>query len=361
MAEPLIHKLLTSMFVAKEEDMPIVFDIKTKALANKKRYHVTTFKSIFSLATFLNPHFTFYSFVRTPPPETWRSRSQRWSCSRQLLISLMMSSSILYSTDDVDMRDRLAKTKWWVRHDQLSRGLRRRWEWIRRGRHVWESAEDRWDGDDCPLVSRLRVGRRPLRWRWLPTCLNQRLRSRSQHIQCWSCLVGHNISNVGRACSSHPGERTHDRNLISAVSEIRTHNPLIDSPSCYYWAITALTVSEIFDSNLWPWKFRSRWQCHNICGNFIRSINVVSRLFALTLTVSKTQSFQNFDWKFRPKSIRSGVIRGQISNSLSVVSPIFALILTVPRNSHLKIADLRSRSRCVCECVRDILTKLLIE
>ena len=70
MAEPLIHKLLTSMFVAKEENMPIVFDIKTKALANKKRYHVTTLKSIFSLATFLNPHFTFYSFVRTPPPET---------------------------------------------------------------------------------------------------------------------------------------------------------------------------------------------------------------------------------------------------------------------------------------------------
>ena len=128
---------------------------------------------------------------------------------------------------------------------------------------------------------------------------------------------------------SKSGEQAHDRNLISAVSGIRTHNSLIDSPSCYHWAITALTVSEIFDSNLRPWKFRSRWQCHNICGNSIRSINVVSRLFALALTVSKIQSFQNFDWKFRPKSIRSGVIRGQISNSLSVVSPIFALILTV--------------------------------
>ena len=35
--------------------------------------------------------------------------------------------------------------------------------------HVWESAEDRWDGDDCPLVS----------------------------TSVWE--IGHNISNVGRA------------------------------------------------------------------------------------------------------------------------------------------------------------------
>ena len=29
-----------------------------------------------------------------------------------------------------------------------------------------------------------------------------------------------------------PGERAHDRNLISAVCGIRTHNLLIDSPTC---------------------------------------------------------------------------------------------------------------------------------
>ena len=35
------------------------------------------------------------------------------------------------------------------------------------------------------------------------------------------------------------GERAHDRNKISAVGGIRTHNLLIDSPACYRWAITA--------------------------------------------------------------------------------------------------------------------------
>ena len=35
-------------------------------------------------------------------------------------------------------------------------------------------------------------------------------------------------------------ERAHDRNLISAVGGIRTHNLLIDSPACYHWAINAL-------------------------------------------------------------------------------------------------------------------------
>ena len=33
---------------------------------------------------------------------------------------------------------------------------------------------------------------------------------------------------------SQPGERAHDRYLISAVSGIRTHNILIDSPACYH-------------------------------------------------------------------------------------------------------------------------------
>ena len=33
---------------------------------------------------------------------------------------------------------------------------------------------------------------------------------------------------------SNPGERAHDRNLISAVSGIRTHNLLIDNPACYH-------------------------------------------------------------------------------------------------------------------------------
>ena len=31
-----------------------------------------------------------------------------------------------------------------------------------------------------------------------------------------------------------PGERAHDRNLISAVVGIGTHNLLIDSPACHY-------------------------------------------------------------------------------------------------------------------------------
>ena len=31
-----------------------------------------------------------------------------------------------------------------------------------------------------------------------------------------------------------PGERVHDRNLISAVGMIRTHNLLINSPACYH-------------------------------------------------------------------------------------------------------------------------------
>ena len=30
------------------------------------------------------------------------------------------------------------------------------------------------------------------------------------------------------------GERAHDRNLISAVGGIRTHNLLIDCPACYH-------------------------------------------------------------------------------------------------------------------------------
>ena len=33
---------------------------------------------------------------------------------------------------------------------------------------------------------------------------------------------------------STPGERAHDRNLISAVYGIRTHNLLIDSTACYH-------------------------------------------------------------------------------------------------------------------------------
>ena len=41
---------------------------------------------------------------------------------------------------------------------------------------------------------------------------------------------------------SKSGERAHDRYLISAVSEIRTHNLLIDSPACYHRANTAFTV-----------------------------------------------------------------------------------------------------------------------
>ena len=31
---------------------------------------------------------------------------------------------------------------------------------------------------------------------------------------------------------SKPGERAHDRNLISAVGGIRTHNLVVDSPAC---------------------------------------------------------------------------------------------------------------------------------
>ena len=37
-----------------------------------------------------------------------------------------------------------------------------------------------------------------------------------------------------------PGERAHDRNLISAVGGIRTHNLSINSHACYHWAIAAL-------------------------------------------------------------------------------------------------------------------------
>ena len=33
---------------------------------------------------------------------------------------------------------------------------------------------------------------------------------------------------------SKPGERAHDRNLISAVIGIRTHNLLVDSPACFH-------------------------------------------------------------------------------------------------------------------------------
>ena len=33
---------------------------------------------------------------------------------------------------------------------------------------------------------------------------------------------------------SKPGERAHDRNLISVVGAIRTHNLLINSPACYH-------------------------------------------------------------------------------------------------------------------------------
>ena len=37
---------------------------------------------------------------------------------------------------------------------------------------------------------------------------------------------------------SLPGERAHDKNLNSAVGDIRTLNLLIGSPACYRWAIT---------------------------------------------------------------------------------------------------------------------------
>ena len=33
---------------------------------------------------------------------------------------------------------------------------------------------------------------------------------------------------------SKPGEIVHDRNLISAMGEIRTHNLFINSPACYH-------------------------------------------------------------------------------------------------------------------------------
>ena len=33
---------------------------------------------------------------------------------------------------------------------------------------------------------------------------------------------------------SKHGERAHDRNFLSAVGGIRTHNLLIDSPACYH-------------------------------------------------------------------------------------------------------------------------------
>ena len=36
---------------------------------------------------------------------------------------------------------------------------------------------------------------------------------------------------------SKSGERADDRNLISAMGGIRTHNLLVDSPACYHWAI----------------------------------------------------------------------------------------------------------------------------
>ena len=39
-----------------------------------------------------------------------------------------------------------------------------------------------------------------------------------------------------------PGERANDRNFISAVGGIRTHNLLIDSPAYYHCAITVLSV-----------------------------------------------------------------------------------------------------------------------
>ena len=39
--------------------------------------------------------------------------------------------------------------------------------------------------------------------------------------------------------SSEPWERAHDRNQISAVGGIRTHNLLIDSPAHDHWAITS--------------------------------------------------------------------------------------------------------------------------
>ena len=49
---------------------------------------------------------------------------------------------------------------------------------------------------------------------------------------------------------SKPGEREHDRNLISAVGGIRTHNLLIDSPAYHHWAITALNDLNISPNSL---------------------------------------------------------------------------------------------------------------
>ena len=57
---------------------------------------------------------------------------------------------------------------------------------------------------------------------------------------------------------SKPGERAHDRYLISAVDGIRTDNLLIDSPACYHWAITAIVdVSQRFASTMSPDKYLS--------------------------------------------------------------------------------------------------------
>ena len=43
---------------------------------------------------------------------------------------------------------------------------------------------------------------------------------------------------------SKPGQRSHNRNLISTVGGIRTQNLLIDNPAYYHWAITALWIYE---------------------------------------------------------------------------------------------------------------------
>ena len=45
--------------------------------------------------------------------------------------------------------------------------------------------------------------------------------------------------------NSKPGERLHDRNFISAVGRIRTHNLLINSPAHYHWAITTVYLDII--------------------------------------------------------------------------------------------------------------------
>ena len=44
---------------------------------------------------------------------------------------------------------------------------------------------------------------------------------------------------------SKPGEREHDRNVISSVGWIRTDNLLIDSPTCYHCAVIAICACKL--------------------------------------------------------------------------------------------------------------------